>query len=250
MSNLERLNLYIVVDSTLTFIDENYLKKLNEFQFSIISRIYNLKKLNLPSTKDIQQTFIDFQTENIISYVDYFPESNNGQCHIYSYPSKMEYYKYITNKFPGGLFKYVRVVSLFDEKPFEHEFFLRIQKSFPLMESLSINNNKPQECKQSNDNHGNLSLIQYSSLTELCIIDVHDDYIEEFLSDTKTYLEANFDLYIKYESLQRITHNFTRENTRINCTKVNKLYLHDNLKHSNTLEDYIPIAKVIPRSVF
>ena len=37
-------------------------------------------------------------------------------------------------------YEYVRMVSLFNEKPFEHEFFLRIQKPFPFMESLSINN--------------------------------------------------------------------------------------------------------------
>jgi hypothetical protein len=62
MSNLERLGLYIVFDSDTRFIDGNYLKKnilnsmtkLNDFQFSITSHISNLKKLNLPSTKDIQ----------------------------------------------------------------------------------------------------------------------------------------------------------------------------------------------------
>ena len=60
----------------------------------------------------------------------------------------MPYYNDITNNFPGGLFEYVRVVSLFDEHPFEHEFFLRIQKSFPFMERLSVNNNKPQNRKR------------------------------------------------------------------------------------------------------
>jgi hypothetical protein len=255
MSNLERLGLYIEVTNVKTFIDGKHLKKnilnpmkrLNEFQFSITSHTSHLMQLNLPSTKDIQRTFIDFQTNNIISYVDYFPESNKGKCHIYSYPSEMTYYSNITNKFPGGLYEYVRIVSLFDEKPFEHEFFLRIQKSFPFIEILCVNNKKPQSRKQSyqsNDNHENLSLIQYSSLRELRIANVHDDYIEEFLFDTKTYLSKNLDLYIEYESLERITHNFTRESTRINCTKVDKLYLFDESKSSNSLKEYFPYAKI------
>ena len=66
MSNVERLELYIMFNCQRRFIDGNYLKKnilnsmikLIEFNFSIISRISNVMKLNLPSTKDIQQTFI------------------------------------------------------------------------------------------------------------------------------------------------------------------------------------------------
>jgi len=38
----------------------------------------------------------------------------------------LTYYDNITNNFPGGLFKYVVEISLYDERPFEHEFFLRI----------------------------------------------------------------------------------------------------------------------------
>ncbi|CAF3093478.1 unnamed protein product, partial [Rotaria sp. Silwood2] len=131
---------------------------------------------------------------------------------------------------PGGLYEYVRQVSLFDEKPFEHEFFLRIQKSFPLLEILCVKNKKPQSRKQSNDNQQYLSLIQFSSLSELRLDDVHDDYIEEFLFHTKTYLAKNVNLFIEYESLERITHDFTRECTRINCAKVVKLYLCGNVQ--------------------
>ncbi|UJR23761.1 hypothetical protein I4U23_026738 [Adineta vaga] len=250
MSNLERLSLFIAINNDTKFVDGNYLKKnilnflskLDQFQFSITSHIRSLMHINLPLTSDIQQTFLDFQTKNIISYVDYFPESDRGQCHIYSYPSQTTYLNSITNKFPGGLYQYVRKLSLFDEKPFEHEFFLRIGKSFPSMEILSVNNKKPQNCKDSNEN---LSLIQYSTLRELRICSAHDDYMEEFLLDTKTCLSKNVNLYIKYESLERVTQNFMRESTRINCTKVDKLYLSDRSKCSNSLEEYFPNTKII-----
>ncbi|CAF1485916.1 unnamed protein product [Rotaria sordida] len=204
-------------------------------------------KLNLPPTEDIQRTFIDFGKNEVISYVDYFPEIQQGRCHIYSYPSVMLYYGDISNNFRGGLFKYVRVVSLYDEHPFGHEFFLRIVQSFPFMQKVCLNNNRSQNRKKSNEsnnNNQNLPVIQYSSLSELVIIDVHDDYIEEFLFHTKAYLPYNIILHINHESLQRVTNNFTRDATRINCAKINKLNLSGELKCSNSLKEYFPYAEI------
>ncbi|CAF1576800.1 unnamed protein product [Rotaria magnacalcarata] len=74
-----------------------------------------------------------------------FIDHKEGQCHTYSYLSQAKYYEYITNNFPGGLFKYVREVSLYDERPFEHEFLVKIAKSFPFMERLTVYNDKPQK---------------------------------------------------------------------------------------------------------
>jgi hypothetical protein len=257
MSNLEELGLYIEIYGDITFIDGNNLKKniinrmsrLYRFTFYIHSSLDFHDQVDFPSTEDIQRTFIDFpNNNNIISYVDYFPEAKESQCHIYSYPSFMPCYGSITNNFPGGLYKYVRVVSLFDEYPFEHEFFLRIQKSFPFMENLSVFNHKSQNRKQSyesNNDNQNLSHIQYSLLHELSIIKVHDDYIEQFLFHTKTYLQNNILLHINYESLQRVTNNFTKEDTRINCTKINKLKLYGGQTYPNSsLQEYFPYAKI------
>ncbi|CAF4820389.1 unnamed protein product [Rotaria sp. Silwood1] len=261
MSNLEQLGLYLLVYVNETFIDGNHLKKkiinrmprLNQFTFYIRSSIYTGNKFNLPSTEDIQRTFIDFRNNEIISYVNYFLEAKESQCHIYSYPPLMEYYGDITNDFPGGLFEYVRVVSLNDEHPFEHEFFLRIQKSFPFMEQLTVINHKPQNRKQSyesNIDNQNLSVIEYFFLNTLDIINTHDDYIEEFLFDTKTYFQNNVYLQINYESLKRVTHNFTRDATRVNCTKINKLYVHCGSKCSNSLQEYFPYAKISHGGIF
>ncbi|CAF5223859.1 unnamed protein product, partial [Rotaria magnacalcarata] len=159
----------------------------------------------------------------------------------------MPYYNNITNKFPGGLFEYVRIVSLCDERPFEHEFFLRIDQSFPFMEILHLTNHKSQNRKQShgsNNDNQNLSLIEYPLLSDLHIVNAHDDYIEQFLFHTKTYLRNNIHLYIDYASLQRVTHNFTRDATRINCTKICKLSLRGREERSNSLEKYFPNAKM------
>ncbi|CAF1227553.1 unnamed protein product [Rotaria sordida] len=116
MSNQEKLSLYLLVYVNETFIDGNHLKRniinrmprLNQFTFYIRSSIYADNVFNLPSTQDIQRTFIDFRNNEIISYVNYFSEAKE--------------------------------VSLYDEYPFEHEIFLRIVQSFPFMEQLTMIN--------------------------------------------------------------------------------------------------------------
>ncbi|CAF4101490.1 unnamed protein product, partial [Rotaria sordida] len=88
MSNLEQLGLYILVYVNETFIDGNHLKKkiinrmprLNQFTFYIRSSMYTGNKFDLPSTEDIQCTFIDFRNNEIISYVNYFLEAKESQC--------------------------------------------------------------------------------------------------------------------------------------------------------------------------
>jgi len=255
MSNLEELALCLTAYVTNTFIDGKHLKtkilkhmpRLNQFTFFIQSFTYINDGISVPSTEDIQETFIEFPNKNIISYVDIFPDAQRSQCHIYSYPLLMRYYMGISNIFPGGFFEHVRSVSLFDERPFEHEFFLRIQKSFPFMEELSVINRTAQNRKQfyqSNSDNPNLSLIEYTSLCELSISKVHDDYMEEFLLDTKTYLQNNLILFVNYESLQRVTNNFTRDATRTNCGKISKLYLCGREKRCNSAEEYFPYAKI------
>ncbi|CAF4903585.1 unnamed protein product, partial [Rotaria sp. Silwood2] len=52
--------------------------------------------------------------------------TEKGQCYIYTYLYKLKHYYNITNNFPGGIYKCVREVSLYDERAFEHEFFLRV----------------------------------------------------------------------------------------------------------------------------
>ncbi|CAF2754633.1 unnamed protein product [Rotaria sp. Silwood2] len=89
-------------------------------------------QIDLRSNEDIQHTFNDFQDDQIISCIDCFQEIRQyRECHIYSYPYKFKIYKNITINFQGGLYKCVREILLMDERPFEHEFFLRIAQSFP-----------------------------------------------------------------------------------------------------------------------
>ncbi|CAF2934332.1 unnamed protein product [Rotaria sp. Silwood2] len=242
MSNLEKLALYLAIDYNETFIDGNYLMKniisymphLNEFIFNIRSIISINNLTYLPSNDDIQRSFIRFYNHKIISCVDYFPNQEIGQCHIYSYPYTLIYYENITNNYPHGLFNCVKMVELFDERPFEHEFFIRITQAFPFLEDLTITNMEAQQQK-SDDNNRHFSIIEYPYLATLHLLRIHDDYDEQFLLNTKTCLPNNIHLMMDYDVLQRVTQNLTRDATRINYSKVEKLSLHHKVDLSRYL---------------
>ncbi|CAF3712841.1 unnamed protein product [Rotaria socialis] len=214
--------------------------RLNQFTFDICSIIQPANQIKIPSNGDIQDTFKNFKNNQIISDTNYFPEANECHCHVYSYPYTLTYYHNITNNFPGGLFKYVRQVSLYDEYPFEHDFFLRIAQSFPCMEKLTVFNRKA----QTNDNQ-EWSIIECLHLTELDLVQTHENYVEEFLINTKTRLLNNVTLHVSCESLQGVTHNFTRDATRINCSKIDCIVLYRKPEVFYYSKDYFPNAKVV-----
>lgn len=228
MSNLEELFLDIPIYrffSHQSFVDGNYLKneiinhmpKLSQFVFSIHSHIdHEYNPAHIPSNDDVQRTFQD-QT---ISYIHYFPEQKISQCHIYSYPYRMNSFNRLTNSFPGGSFPFVHKLSIFDEYPFEHEFFIRISQSFPRLQTLIINNESPQNHKQHRS-----SIVKYPCLTLLSFPCVHEDYLEEFLDEHRTCLSNHVKLSVGYGILRMVTNNFTRASTRINCKKISFLYM-------------------------
>ncbi|CAF4692516.1 unnamed protein product [Rotaria sp. Silwood1] len=254
MSNLETLNLSLSILVKETFIDGhnlknkivNHMSRLNKFTFNIRSIMRINNQIILPSKEDIQNTFKDFQYKQMICYMDHFLGREECQCHVYTYPSQMSYYQYLSNQFPGGYYSYVRFVSLYDEYPFEHEFFLQIAQSFLFIEKLVLINREPQQHKQSyksmNDNC-HLSIVEYSHLIELNIEQVHDDYVEEFLCDTKTCFRKNIRLDIVDKTLLRVTKHFTRKDTRRNCIKVDSLLPWSDWRSLKSFQEYFPSVK-------
>ncbi|CAF2240796.1 unnamed protein product [Rotaria magnacalcarata] len=153
MFNLVELDLRLVMFDEKRFIDGydlkyniiNHLLRLNKFVFNISSHLPLNDQISLSSNEDCQLSFKDVQDNKVISYVDYFSDCKRGQCHIYSYPYQGKRYQSITNNFSYGLFESVREVSLFDERLFEHEFFVKIAKSFSFIEKLTVYNKKSTE---------------------------------------------------------------------------------------------------------
>jgi len=259
MSNLETLNLSLSILVTETFIDEhnlknkivNHISRLNQLTFDIRSIMRITDGRILPLKQDIQKTFKDFQYTQTICYMDQFLQRQEGRCHVYTYPSQMSYYQFISNRFPGGYYPYVRVVSLYDEYPFEHQFFLQIVRSFPFIEKLVLINRESQQQQQHkryskksmNDDNCDLSIVEYSHLIELNIANVSDDYIEEFLCHTKTCFRRNICLHINAQGLLRVTKRLTREDIQMNCSKVDNLYLSGEWKSSESVQEYFPSIK-------
>ncbi|CAF4196107.1 unnamed protein product [Rotaria sp. Silwood2] len=249
MSNLEKLDLYINVGERKTFFDGNdfkmniinYMPQLNKFTFNICSLSSFYNDINLPSNEDIQKTFSNFNDKQIIYWTDYFPKVKKGYCHIYSYPYQLKYYNKITNNFPDGIFKYVRQVSLYDERPFEHEFFLRIAELFPFMEELTIHNEQRQINKQfrkSKNENQDLPIIKYPYLKQLDLIDTCIDYYEQFLFDTKINLAFGVRVYMVYELVKQVTRNFTRNRTRTNCAKINYVNLSSEIQYNRYSDNF------------
>jgi len=117
---------------------------------------------------------------------------------------------------------------------------VKIAKSFPFLEKLTIYNKKAEKNKlheQSKDDNRPLSIIQYPYLTKL---DLNDDYVEQFLLDTKTCLSRKLELDVDYEPVEKVTHNFTRDATRINCAKLLYFFVPSEIPVQQQLKDYFP----------
>ncbi|CAF1397323.1 unnamed protein product [Rotaria sordida] len=214
------------------------MRKLNKFTFNIRSTLRLNNQVNLLTNQDIQSTFENFKNNEIISYIDYFSKSNLFNYHIYSYPYRWTCYDGITNNFPGGLFQCVREISLRDERPFEHEFFLRIAQSFQFIEKLRLNNSKPQQ----NPNLQSL-IIKYPHLTELDLVKTHENYVEQFLNNSKTRLLKNVYLRVNYGCLQKATNDFRKDATRINSSKIIGLLVSNHKGEVEKSKSYFPQAE-------
>ena len=234
MSNFEELHLKLEFVGTERFVDGNNLKEmsncltqLKKLTFNILSTIRHDDQMNFISNENIENTFTNWKFNEVISCVDYFSEKFEGQCHIYSCPYRWRKYDQITNHFPGGLFHCVREISLFDDRPFEHQFFLRIAQSFPAIEVITLRNDKPQKKKQSRKSSKNqsVSLIDYPHLRELDLLEAHEDYYEEFLLHTLIFLPNFLRLFADYRQLKKATHRFQRNATRLNCSRIHSLCL-------------------------
>ncbi|CAF2772768.1 unnamed protein product [Rotaria sp. Silwood2] len=178
------------------------MRQLNKFTFNICPTVSIHNQINLLSNEDIKYTFNDFQkNKQIISCVDNFSEIERDECHIYFCPYESKEYHKITNNFPGGIFIHVHEIALFDEQPFEHKSFFQISQSFRFMKKLTLINDK--RSRKLHDNNEHLSIIKYPHLSQLDLSEAQDDYIEQFLVDTKTCLPNSFYLCCRLSSTEK-----------------------------------------------
>lgn len=227
MLYLNKLTLYLrircenqLVDS-LSILDEYsmHLKQLHSFDYyiSIDSENMNIATKQVPNIVCSSLTLITY--------------------HFFTIPFKFQGLMCIGNIFPNIIFNNVIDLWVRDVIPFEHEFFLRLTYSFPVLKRLCISGqNKSTDHRiQSN------SIAQYSHLSCLRVISIGTRYVEQFLNEGKTNLPCLTQLRVIYEELRTVTNDFTREDTRRNCRNIKQLIMYTNIVGSKDFHSYFPL---------
>jgi hypothetical protein len=111
--------------------------------------------------------------------------NSEARCHIYSLPYQFDNFHYLNNSFQHGIFEKLKWVKMADTRPFEHEFFKMISKSFLFLRQLSVRNNEQQNNKQ----HSSTFII-FPHLRSLNLTLAHIDYVEQLLK--KKYSSSLF----------------------------------------------------------
>ncbi|CAF0941836.1 unnamed protein product [Rotaria sp. Silwood1] len=254
MSNLEELNLYIMAKDRTTFLDGTHIyneilvhmPRLQIFNFYISTLVGIDPLVRHLSKDDIQRTLSNnIKYQQVDCIVNY--EYNFVKCHVFSLPFMFEDLYNIGNTFPNVIFSHVRRLSVIDIVPFNHEFFNRIACSFPLLKDLGVVNFNPQSSisdeRNSNDNQLYL-IVKLNYLISLYLVDVHIDYVDQFLNERKTHLPRLTELTIDYDHLTIVTDNFTRDTTRLNCINVKELNSYNTrVQQSKDFYVYFPLLK-------
>ncbi|CAF3356227.1 unnamed protein product, partial [Rotaria sp. Silwood2] len=251
MSNLEELSLYIHILGGPTFISGthlnnkilNHMPRLHTFSFYFASENVVTNSAIRISNSDINQTFTNIKHRQIASLIDY-DSCRNVICRVFSLPFKFNRLTNITNNIPNIVFNSVTHLKLRDKYPFKHEFLIRIARGFSFLKSLSINtvlapNWRANECHLQHTDW--CSIVEYPHLISLDICSANIYYAEHFLNETKTYLPCLTELKIRYQDLEMVTKNFTSNETRRNCTKVNRLIVGNFIVYPKDVYHYFPL---------
>ena len=248
MLNLEELTLFLpVMRSGEHYIDGNqlyedvlkFIPQLNKFNFSIHTQVMITDGegiMNLQSNEMIRNSFMEKGFQSIGVCADEQLLNREGNCHVYSLPYQFNEFLYLNNSFQGGKFDKVRFLSMFDQRPFEHQLFEIISKDFPCLQTLTIYNYKQPE----NEQHSLSTLITFNHLFELNISEVHSDYVIQFLSDKKTCVPRLTNLIVPYKRLVAATNDFTNEATRLNCASIKFLNTYEQFVGTEHFYSYFP----------
>jgi hypothetical protein len=251
MSHLEELTLYFYILGGSIFISGTdldnqlliHMPRLHTFTFYFASENVIADPYNRITNSDIQRTFTNPKHRQIACMVDYF-DPLNMICHVFTLPFKFDRLKKIGNSLPNVIFSSVIYLKLWDKHSFKHEFFVRLARAFPFLQSLSIWNIRPpfltyEEYHLLKEDW--CSIVEYPHLISLDIEHVAIHYIEDFLNDTKTHLPRLAELKITYSQLEMVTDNFTRDETRRNCARVKRLIVEDPIVYPENVYRYFPL---------
>ena len=251
MSNLEDLTLYLYILGESTFISSTHLddeillqmSRLHTFTFyfateHVMDRNTDIHMLN----SNIQQSFINTKYGQVTSMVNQVGP-RRWICHIYTLPFKFHLLQCVGKNVPNIVFNSVTHLKLWEHNEYRYEFFFRINRTFPFLQKLSIRNKKPPFWRFEDFHLRDrdwCSTIEYPHIISLNIKHVFIHYAEYFLDETKTHLPRLKELKITSYILKEVTQNFTRDRTRRNCSKVNRLIVEGEFICSKDVYNYFP----------
>ncbi|CAF1258368.1 unnamed protein product [Adineta ricciae] len=249
MLNLQELTLNIFIQNRFKLVDGTQINNeifihmplLQKFNFYIHTGSYRNDSIRL-SSDEIRRTFanIGYPHMDCIRYD--FPYM--AVCHVFSLPFMFENFEFLGNSFPSIVFDRVTSLSVSDEVPFEHEFFVRLARHFPSLKELSVINRESQSNVSDQLNSQETQSfppIEYPYLTSLSLVYANIDYVDQLLNQEKIVLPCLTKLEVNYDYLTSVTNNFTRDATRLNCAKVKELITEKSLVHSANFYVYFPL---------
>ncbi|CAF1582141.1 unnamed protein product, partial [Adineta steineri] len=233
MIKLQELTLNVTNEERTTLIDGTQINNnilvhmpcLRKFTFHINTKVKLHYITPYLSNEDIQRTFTNIGYQQVCCILNYI--ADDVMCHIFSLPFAFNCLGYIGNAFPPTDFSCVRELTVHDETPFEHEFFIRIARFFPLLKKLHVFNFEPQLQMKDNlisNNNELYSIVEYPHLISLRLEYSHIYYVEQFLNQSKTHLPQRTTLHVEYNKLRFVTKNFTRNATRRNCARLKQIH--------------------------
>jgi hypothetical protein len=249
MLYLEKLTLYLCVANQGIFMDPVNLinefsicmPRLDSFKFYLSTENDRNDLVRYMSNNDIKQNYLNIgyrEVSNIITSA-----GDQATYQIFTLPFEFDEPLSIGHIFPNIVFKYVTELSAYDWVPFEHEFFLRIAKAFPLLKTFHVSNIilPWNNTNKSTDNIQSYEIVEYPHLTSLDISGSDTSQTEQFLNETKTHLPCLAKLIVQYEDLRITTKDFTRNATRRNCANVKQLFTREQIVGSKDYYIYFPL---------
>ncbi len=251
MPFLEKLTLYLRIENRDIFIDKThleneiyvYMPRLHSFTFYICACGNRADLFRYVPSQDIQRTVTYVRHQRMANIINYI-SSCTAIGSIFSLPFAFDRLEDIGNIFPDTVFNYVTYLLVQDVVPFNHEFFIRVARAFPLLNNFRVINIESQsacDLNISSDGSQSYSIAEYPYLTSLDLRITAADYVEQFLNERKTYVPCLTELTICYDVLRSVTNNFTREETRRNCAKVNRLNMMGTFVHLKDFYFYFPL---------
>ena len=145
--------------------------------------------------------------------------------HFFTLPAEFTSMMQLGRDFPETRFRHVVLLWVSNEGPFDHGFFVRVARCFPVLRLFHVEEGYA-ELEHPADFHRPThpdQVIEFPLVDSLHLYTATRHGIEQMLNENLTRLPRLARLTIISKDLSTVTQNFTRQETRRNCARVTEL---------------------------